>query len=161
MSVEIVERPTLLAAVIQVPRDGAKVREAWKQVEVLLADHPAVADRENGLVFIPEWQWKTGVETLWVGVEIRDAEGLPQGLQTVSLPARTYARIRVRGDKQRMWETYEELSAWFRSGPYERDTEEGSLGFESNPLHPVNPFDIPADEINDFHFDIYAPIKQP
>jgi hypothetical protein len=67
----------------------------------------------------------------------------------------------VLGDAAMMHETYEGLAAWFRGGPYERDVDEGSLGYERNALTPVNPFRIPANVIDTFDFEIYAPIKGP
>ncbi|MBB6671055.1 GyrI-like domain-containing protein [Cohnella nanjingensis] len=158
MEITIVERPALQAVVLKIPRDGSEVRRAWKIVHAAMADHPALANREYGLVFIPEWQWETEVTTLWVGVEVRSLEGLPGGFETISIPARKYAKVTVVGNRQRMDETYGSLFEWFDRGEYERDVSEGSLGFEENRLHPVNPFDIPADEIAFFDYDIYAPI---
>ncbi|TJY42728.1 hypothetical protein E5161_07755 [Cohnella pontilimi] len=159
MQVTIVERPEMKAAVIRIPRDGHKVREAWKEVTAKMEGHPAVADRHHGLVFIPEWQWETEVIMLWVGVEVTGFDSLPPGLEQITIPPRKFAKIAVKGDRDRMWETYSFLSEWFRTGPYERDMSEGSLGYEMNPLQPVNPFEIPADKIDFFEYDIYAPIK--
>jgi hypothetical protein len=51
------------------------------------------------------------------------------------------------------------LFGWFEQGPYERDVRDGSFGYEMNRLQPVNPFEIPADDIDYFDDDIYAPIK--
>ncbi|MCC3376595.1 GyrI-like domain-containing protein [Cohnella sp. REN36] len=158
MNITIVERPALLAVVLKIPRDGGEVRRAWQAVNAAMEGHPARANGEFGLVFIPEWQWKSEVTTLWVGVEVSSLEGLPEGFETISIPARQYAKTTVRGDRERMNETYGALFEWFAQGEYERDMAEGSLGFEENRLSPVNPFDIPADEIDEFDFDIYAPI---
>ncbi len=159
IDVEIVSRPPLLAAAIRVPRDGARVREAWSKLESLLEDHPAVLERDFGYVFVPEWQWATEVTMLWVGVSVNGFEGLPAGLETLTIPARQFARTRVIGDAAMMRQTYDGLAEWFRSGPYERDVDEGVLGFERNALTPVNPFHIPANVIDTFDFEIYAPIK--
>jgi predicted transcriptional regulator YdeE len=160
MNIEIVERPEMKAAVLQIPRDGNRVREAKKKVATLLDGHPAVADRENYYVFIPEWQWTTEVTTLWVGVKVDTFDGLPGGLEQITIPAKKFAKITVNGDRTRMDETYGYLADWFRTGPYERDMSEGSLGYEMNRLRPVDPFEIPADKITYFEFDIYAPIKE-
>ncbi|HZG58744.1 GyrI-like domain-containing protein [Paenibacillus sp.] len=160
MKVEITARPELKAAVLEVPRDGSRVREDWKTVAALLEGHPAVADREHGYVFIPEWQWSTEVTTLWVGMAVRTFEGLPEGVQRVTIPAKRFAKTTVRGDRGQMNAAYGTLSDWFRSGPYERDVSMGSLGYEANRLAPVNPFDVPADVIDFFDYDIYAPIAE-
>ncbi|MCI3921259.1 VOC family protein [Paenibacillus sp. TRM 82003] len=158
MKVDIVERPELKAAVLEIPRNGSRVREAWKEVAALLEGHPAVADREHGYVFIPEWQWATEVTTLWVGMAVHKFEGLPEGLQRVTIPAKRFAKTTVQGDRSHMTDIYGKLFEWFRDGPYERDVALGSLGYEANRLFPTNPFDIPADEIDAFDYDIYAPI---
>ncbi|TLS50895.1 hypothetical protein FE782_17760 [Paenibacillus antri] len=159
MNVEIVTRPELKAAAIRVPRDGTRVRQAWKELETLLSGHPALTDRANGYVFIPEWQWATEVTTLWVGVAVASFDGLPSGLETLTIPEKTFARVRVQGDAAMMHATYAALGEWFRTGPYERDVEEGSFGYERNRLEPVNPFHIPANVIDTFDYDIYAPMK--
>lgn len=62
MNVEIEEIPEMKAAVLRVPRDGKRVREAWARVTAWLDGHPAVAEREHG-VFIPEWQCATEMTT--------------------------------------------------------------------------------------------------
>lgn len=160
MKVEIVERPEMRAAVLQIPRDGNRVRQAWKEVAGLLDDHPVVADRQNGFVFIPEWQWATEVTTLWVGMEVSSFESLPDGLGRVTIPQKRFAKISVKGNRDVMNATYGFLFDWFHTGPYERDVTEGSLGYERNSLHPINPFEIAADEIDYFDFDIFAPIKE-
>ncbi|WP_339324624.1 hypothetical protein [Paenibacillus sp. FSL W8-0194] len=74
------------------------------------------------------------------------------------MPAKRFAKMTVQGNRTRMEEAYDALFKWFAEGAYVRDTRDGSFGFEMNRLHPLNPFDIPADEIDDFDFDIFAPI---
>ncbi|MFX3633162.1 MAG: GyrI-like domain-containing protein [Candidatus Pristimantibacillus sp.] len=160
MNIDIVERPELKAAVLCIARDGSQVRKAWKEVQSLLGDHPNVVDKANGYVFIPEWQWATGVTTLWVGVAVSSFESLPDGLEKLTIPAKKFVQVRVKGDRSCMEKTYSDLFEWFRTGPYERDMSEGSYGYERNGLHPINPFEIPADEIDYFDFDIFAPIKE-
>lgn len=158
MNVEIVERPELKAAVLRIPRDGSQVREAWAKVAAWLDGHPVVADKEHGFVFIPEWQWAAEVTELWVGMLVDSFDGLPEELETLTLPAKRFAKLTVRGDRKQMEETYGHLFGWFEQGPFQRDMEEGSFGYEMNRLHPINPFEIPADEIDFFDYDIFAPI---
>lgn len=159
MNVEIVERSEMKAAVLRIPRDGNRVRQAWEEVAGLLDGHPAVADMENGFVFIPEWQWASEVTTLWVGMKVKTFESLPDGLEMLTIPAKKFAKITVKGNRTRMDETYSFLFEWFRTGTYERDISEASFGYEMNRLYPVNPFEISADEIDFFDYDIYAPIR--
>ncbi|WMT43326.1 GyrI-like domain-containing protein [Paenibacillus sp. D2_2] len=160
MTVEIVERPELKAAVLRIPRDGRLVRETWSKVAAWLDGHPAVADKEHGYVFIPEWQWATEVTTLWVGMVVNNFDGLPAELEAITISAKRFAKLTVQGDRSQMEAAYAYLFKWFGEGPYERDTREGAFGFEMNRLLPVNPFHIPAEEIDSFDFDIYAPIKE-
>jgi predicted transcriptional regulator YdeE len=160
MRVTIVEKPALKAVVIRTIRNGSSVRDAWQNVQQLMKDNPSVSNKEYGLVLIPEWQWPTEVTTLWTGVEVRDFDQLPIGVETITIPARRFARITVKGDRAHMDETYAYLWDWFKSEGYERDLNEGSYGYEANRLKPVNPFLVPADEIDWFDYDIYAPIKE-
>lgn len=160
MRVTIVEKPLLKAVVIRTIRNGSKVREAWLNVQELMKDNLSVSNEEYGLVLIPEWQWPTEVTTLWTGVEVRDYDQLPEGVETITIPARRFARITVKGDRAHLEETYAYLWEWFKTEGYERDMNEGSYGYEANRLKPINPFLIPADEIDWFDFDIYAPIKE-
>ncbi|NBD23791.1 GyrI-like domain-containing protein [Paenibacillus glycinis] len=110
-------------------------------------------------MFIPEWQWATGVRELWTGVEVDGFEGLPDGVETIAIPGRKFAKLTVRGDGSRMNEAYAFLEQWFEREGIERDVTEGAFGFEANRLKPVNPFDIPRSDIDYFDYDIYAPIK--
>ncbi|WP_435925589.1 effector binding domain-containing protein [Paenibacillus sp. DYY-L-2] len=159
MNVEIVERPEIKAAVLRIPRDGSLVREAWAKVAERLDGHPAVADKEHGYVFIPEWQWATEVTELWVGMLVEQFEGLPEELETLTIPAKKFAKLTVRGERKHMEDAYGYLFGWFEQGPFQRDVGHGSFGFEMNRLAPVNPFEIPADKIDFFDYDIFAPLE--
>ncbi|QHW31042.1 hypothetical protein GZH47_09355 [Paenibacillus rhizovicinus] len=159
MRVRIVDMPEMKAAVIRSEMNGKSTRDAWHRNRELLEGHSAVKNKDYGLVFIPEWQWATGVRELWTGVEVSGFEGLPADLETITIPARTYAKLTVRGDIGGLDEAYGFLSQWFEREGIERDVSEGSFGFEANRLKPVNPFDIPRSEIKFVDYDIYAPIK--
>ncbi|WP_373230754.1 GyrI-like domain-containing protein [Cohnella sp.] len=160
MQVSIVEKKQLKAVVIRTIRNGSEVRNAWQRVQELMKYHPSVCNDEYGLVLIPEWQWPTEVTTLWTGIEVSDFDRIPEELEKITIPARRFARITVKGDRAHLEETYAYLWEWFKSEGYERDLNEGSYGYEANRLKPVNPFLVPADEIDWFDFDIYAPIKE-
>jgi predicted transcriptional regulator YdeE len=157
--ITIVERPIMLAIVLRTIRDGRDVRQAWKEIEQVMEGHPDRVDTTSGLVFIPEWQWPTTVETLWVGVEMCSLNHVPEGFETLIIPARKFAKTTVYGNREGMNLTYDALWAWFKSQGCERDMTEGSYGYELNRLIPINPFHVPSDLINHFDFDIYAPIK--
>lgn len=160
MKVAIVTKPELNALVLKSEQSGLDVRAAWKKVMQLVQERKTDWNRNLGYVFIPEWQWPTGVMELWVGVEVESF--LPENnedFELFTLPGRRYASIRVQGDREQMHKTYQYLNEWFQDSGYERDMTHGSFGFEANRLNPVNPFDIPADQIDFFDFEIYAPIK--
>ncbi|MEF3311378.1 GyrI-like domain-containing protein [Paenibacillus sp. GYB004] len=155
----VVERPEMKAIVLRTIANQRDVRQAWKAVEAAMKGHADRLHTDEGLVFIPEWQWATKVETLWVGVEAGSLDRIPEGFETITIPAKPYAKTTVRGDRSQMDQTYDSLWKWFKNGDFERDMTEGSYGYEMNRLTPVNPFHIPADVIDYFDFDIYAPIK--
>ncbi|MDF2646049.1 MAG: AraC family transcriptional regulator [Paenibacillus sp.] len=155
----VVERPEMKAIVMRTIASQRDVRQAWKEIENAMADHSGRLNTDEGLVFIPEWQWSTRVETLWVGVAASSLDHVPDGFETITIPAKKYAKTTVRGDRSQMDRTYDSLWKWFESGGLERDIRKGSYGYEMNRLTPINPFHIPADVIDYFDFDIYAPIK--
>ncbi|WP_282941076.1 GyrI-like domain-containing protein [Paenibacillus sp. RC67] len=159
MNVSIVERPELRAAVLKVECDGSQVRQAWRQLEGLMEGKSARLNEDYGHVFIPEWQWPTGVKTLWVGVEVPSYDDMPEELERLIIPARTFATLTIKGDRKQMDAAYRFLNEWFQTEKYERDMSDGAFGFEANRLKPINPFHIAADVIDFFDFDIYAPIK--
>lgn len=161
MNVTIVTKPELKAIVLKSDQSGPDVRGAWKKVLQHIQERAIDWNRDLGYVFIPEWQWPTGVMELWVGVEVESFQQEHNGdFELFSLPGRRYASIRVQGDRDQMHKTYQYLNEWFQESGYERDMTHGSFGFEANLLNPVNPFDIPADQIDYFDFEIYAPIKE-
>lgn len=141
---------------------GKDVRRAWHELFAMMNPEPGLwNDREAGYVLCP--QWNTGrcdnrLE-LWVGVPISSAERIPAGARLLHMPARTYATVVCRGDRDHMNRAYGYIQEWMRAEGHEADDAEGVFGMEPNRLSPVNPFDIPADEIERFDFDIMIAIK--
>jgi predicted transcriptional regulator YdeE len=160
VNISIVETAPLHLVVIRTERSGSEVRRAWRLVQELMKGHPAVSNEEYGIVVIPEWQWPTEVTTLWTGIEVASFENLPEGLEIITIPGRRFAKTTVKGNREHMEQAYGSLNEWFKAEGYERDYHEGSYGYEANRIQPVNPFDIPADTIDVFDYDIYAPIKE-
>lgn len=160
MEVTVITRPEMKAIVLKTIRNGNDVRLAWKKGQQMICERNIEwVNRNIGYVFVPEWQWATHVEDLWVGVEVEDFSSNQEGFEQFIIPERKYAAIKVTGDREQMWRTYRFLDEWFKESGYERDYSMGSYSLEANELTPVNPFDIPADQINDFNYTIYAPIK--
>lgn len=160
MNISLVSRPEMLIAALQADSNGHDVRRAWKEVDALLGNHPNRLNPQYGHVLIPEWQWIDGVHSLWVGVEVNGEEGLPAGLELMSIPERYYAKATVQGDRIHMERIHVALHAWLDRNGYRRDDSEGTYRFEANRLVPVNPFELDADQIKMFDFDIYTPIKR-
>ncbi|MEC0245466.1 GyrI-like domain-containing protein [Paenibacillus chitinolyticus] len=140
---------------------GQKVRKAWRTVGSHLAEY-ARGEEEAGYVFIPQWEApSSSVLRLKVGVHLPENREIPDAgdLEVLSVPERTYAVVTCRGGREEMMNLYGRLEEWIGGSGYEPDNEEGVYSFEVNPLKPVNPFDIPADAIDAFHFDIYRAVR--
>lgn len=159
LQVSIVEKQSMKMAVLPSECSGSAVRLAWQGMLELMKGHPSVVNEDYGYVIIPEWQWSTGVSLLWTGLEVSSFDDLPSSLEKITIPGRQYAKITVRGNREQLNQAYAYLNEWFHNEGFERDMDEGSYGYEANRLKPINPFLIPADEIDEFDFDIYAPIK--
>ncbi|MFC0216416.1 GyrI-like domain-containing protein [Paenibacillus chartarius] len=159
IQVNVVDKAEMKALVVKVPQNGHEVRRGWRELQERIARLPGVKPGV-GHVFVPEWQWADGVKELWVGVEVESLDGLqlPDGVEALTLPACSYAVVHVYGNRDTMQRAYGELDAWFGRSGYTRNTGEGSFSYEANSLHPVNPFDISADEIAWFDYHIHAPI---
>ncbi|MDF2835972.1 MAG: AraC family transcriptional regulator, partial [Paenibacillus sp.] len=136
--VERVTLPDLKAAVIASPCNGYGTREAWAALKALAGQDPRFGEAKEGVVLIPEWQWASGVERLWTGVFVDSFEGLPDGIERLTIPSRSYARLRVQGDRTKMEEGYAFLEEWFQVSGLERDQADGTFGFEINPITPIN-----------------------
>ncbi|MBB6732380.1 effector binding domain-containing protein [Cohnella zeiphila] len=156
--VEEVELPEWKAAVIRSECNGYGTREAWAKIREQLSGSPVYENAEEGFVFVPEWQWRTAVRELWTGVKVDSFDGLPDGVERWTVPGGRYARVTVRGGRDRIDAAYGILDDWFAVTGHIRNTEEGSFGFDANRLKPIHPFDVPADEIDWFDYDIYVPI---
>ncbi|WP_342416468.1 GyrI-like domain-containing protein [Paenibacillus sp. FSL R10-2782] len=79
---------------------------------------------------------------------------IPASFEHVEVPEREYAVTRFQGDRERLNTIYDDLFDWLDHNGYERNTAEGVYWIESNRLKPVNPFDIPSEEIQNFDYDI-------
>jgi predicted transcriptional regulator YdeE len=160
MDVAVITKPAMKVIALKTLRNGRDVRSAWKEGQEIIKERNFEwINREIGYVLVPEWQWSTSVEDLWVGVEVEDFISEHEGFDQFKLPERKYAAIKVAGDRGQMEKTYRYLDKWFKENGYERDYSQGVYSIEANKLKPINPFDIPADEINYFDFEIYAPIR--
>jgi predicted transcriptional regulator YdeE len=142
---------------------GKMVRVAWKELQHKLAtDDSCWSEKEIGYVFYSQGDMKKpdGKLELWVGVKVDLFENIPSGVERVVIPTRKYATITCycHGSKQ-MNRTYEYLSDWIKREGLKPDYNKDAFSLEPNRLSSFDPFDMPADEIQDFDFDILYPIR--
>jgi predicted transcriptional regulator YdeE len=97
---------------------------------------------------------------LWVGVKVDLFESIPSGVEKVVIPTRKYAKTTCNcHNSEQMNQTYGYLNDWIKKEGLEPDYDKNAFSLEPNRLSLFNPFDIPADAIQDFDFDILYPIK--
>ena len=168
MEATIVAKDQLLLAAIQATGNIANneleknVRNAWMELQnKLQADSQLLANPKIGYVIYPQWgkDRLSEQQKVWVGQQISSIDGLPEDLKAITIPGRRYAAAVCQGNREHMYRMYGELREWTGEHGVLIDTSEGAWTVEAYKLSPSNPFDIPADEINAFDFDILYAIK--
>lgn len=93
-----------------------------------------------------------GIHTNYVGTQVSDFSDLPAGMVSLTIPARTYATVTVRGGADQIYPTYLSVSQWLRE--HGRRTDPEAFGFEryDNRRQRVTP---PYDR---FDYDIFKPL---
>ncbi|MDQ0494567.1 MULTISPECIES: GyrI-like domain-containing protein [Paenibacillus] len=150
-------RVATLAAQAPFTELGDEVRKQWQQVQRMVPEiHPERLDADIGYVLSPQWTVaeENGNITLKVGVKVSSWHAIPGTLERIEIPEQVYAVTRFQGDRERLSTIYDDLFAWLDRNGYERNTVEGAYWMEMNRLKPVNPFDIPFEEIQRFDYDI-------
>jgi hypothetical protein len=142
--------------------DKSGTRVAWsKLTELVPLDDARLAAGPLAYVFIPQEQWGKEVDTLWVGLAVREFGEVPDGVETLEVSGGLCASARVHGDEAHMWRVYDTMFAWREQSPdYELDTREGVLGMESVPLEPLNALTIPYSAIETFDFIMLYPVHK-
>jgi len=142
--------------------DKSGTRVAWSTLtaQVSLKD-ARLTDGPSAYVFIPQKQWSKQVDTLWVGLAVREFGDVPEGIETLEVGGGLCASARVYGDEAHMWRVYDAMFAWLEQSPdYELDRREGVLGMETVPLEPLNALTIPYTEIEIFDFTMLYPVRK-
>lgn len=142
--------------------DKSGTRVAWSTLtaQVHLKD-ARLTEVPSAYVFIPQEQWSTQVDTLWVGLAVCDFGVVPDGIETLEVQGGLCASARVYGDEAHLWRVYDEMFAWLEQSPdYELDRTEGVLGMETVPLEPLNSLTIPYTEIKTFDFTMLYPVRK-
>lgn len=142
--------------------DKSGTRVAWSTLtaQVPLKD-ARLTDGPSAYVFIPQEQWSRQVDTLWVGLAVREFGDVADGIEALEVRGGLCASARVYGDEANMWRVYDEMFAWLEQSPdYELDRSEGVLGMETVPLEPLNALTIPYTEIETFDFTMLYPVRK-
>lgn len=142
--------------------DKSGTRVAWSKLTAQVPLNDArLANGPLAYVFIPQEQWSNKVDTLWVGLTVREFGEVPEGIETLEVSGGLCVSARVAGDEAHMWRVYDAVFAWLEQSPdYEIDQRSGVLGMETVPLEPVNALTIPYSEIETFHFTMLYPVRK-
>lgn len=164
VTVKLVEMEPFKALAVRtgMTPDKSGTRVAWSKLtaEVPLDDERLKAG-PAAYVFIPQEQWGKEVDTLWVGMAVREFGEVPDGVETLEVRGGLCASARVHGDEAHMWRVYETMFAWLEQSPdYELDKREDVLGMETVPLEPLNALTIPYEAIETFDFTMFYPVRQ-
>lgn len=142
--------------------DKSGTRVAWsKLAELLPLDDERLNSVQSAFVFIPQQQWDKEVDTLWVGLKVKEFGIVPQGVEALEVSGGLCASARVYGDETSMWGVYEKMFSWLEQSPdYELDKRDGVLGMETVPLKPINALTIPYSDIKTFDFTMIYPVRK-
>jgi len=142
--------------------DKSGTRVAWsKLTEQVPLDDARLAEGPSAYVFIPQEQWSKQVDTLWVGLAVREFGNVPEGVETLEVSGGLCASARVYGNEAHMWRVYDAIFAWLEQSPdYELDRREGVFGMETVPFEPLNALTVPYSEIETFHFVMLYPVRK-
>ncbi|WP_207910999.1 GyrI-like domain-containing protein [Paenibacillus albiflavus] len=164
VAIELVELAPfkVLAVRTGMTPDRSGTRVAWSTlIEKISLKDARLTDGPSAYVFIPQDQWSKQVDTLWVGLAVREFGDVPDGIETLEVRGGLCASARVYGDEAHMWQVYDAMFAWAeQSSDYELDRSEGVLGMETVPLEPLNALTIPYTDIKTFNFTMLYPVRQ-
>ncbi|SDD18455.1 GyrI-like small molecule binding domain-containing protein [Paenibacillus sp. UNCCL117] len=165
VAIELVELAPfkVLAVRTEMTPDKNGTRVAWSTLTAQISpkEDSRLTDEPSAYVFIPQEQWSKQVDTLWVGLAVREFGEVPDGVETLEVRGGLYASARVYGNEAHMWRVYEAMFAWLEQSPdYELDRSEGVLGMETVPLEPLNSLTIPYTEIETFDFTMLYPVRK-
>lgn len=164
IEVELVELAPFKALAVRtgMTPDKSGTRVAWsKLTEHVPLDDARLAAGPSAYVFIPQQQWSKEVDTLWVGLTVREFGKVPDGVETLEINGGLCASARVHGDEAHMWRVYETMFSWLeQSQEYELDKRDGVLGMETVPFEPFNALTIPYAAIEIFNFTILYPVRR-
>ncbi|MEN2767902.1 GyrI-like domain-containing protein [Ornithinibacillus xuwenensis] len=143
---------------------GKEVRKGWRRLQDVIAPDRSILVEENeGIVFYNQADMvqPDGSIELWVGVKVNTITTIPAEFQLVTIPERKYAKIECRCfSREQMDLRYNYLSQWMNEEGYQLDDGPNAFSLEPNRLDKFNTFEVPADQIQAFDFDILYPVKE-
>ncbi|WP_419873459.1 GyrI-like domain-containing protein [Candidatus Pristimantibacillus sp. PTI5] len=164
ITVDLVEVSSFKALAVRtgMTPDKSGTRVAWsKLAEHVPLDDARLAGKPAAYVFIPQQQWNKEVDTLWIGLEVREFGAVPDGIEKLAINGGICASARVLGDEAHMWRVYETMFSWLeQSKDYELDQRDGIFGMETVPLEPLNALTIPYKDIEIFNFTMLYPVRR-
>ncbi|MFK7693121.1 GyrI-like domain-containing protein [Paenibacillus sp. HJGM_3] len=142
--------------------DKSGTRVAWsKLTDQVPLDDARLTDGPSAYVFIPQEQWSKKVDTLWVGLAVREFRDVPDGIETLEVNGGLCVSASVYGNEAHMWRVYDAIFTWLEQSPdYEIDRREGVLGMETVPFEPFNALTIPNTKIETFNFTMLYPVRK-
>lgn len=164
VTVELIEVAPFKALAVRtgMTPDKSGTRLAWAALTAQLPpDDARLTDDPSAFVFIPQEQWGQEVDTLWVGLAVREFGDVPEGIEALEISGGLCACAQVNGDEAHMWSVYDAMFAWLEASPdYELDRREGVLGMETVPFEPINALTVPYAELTTFHFTMRYPVRK-
>ncbi|MDQ8733574.1 hypothetical protein [Paenibacillus sp. LHD-38] len=90
--------------------DKSGTRFAWSMLTKHVSlDDARLAAGPKAYVFIPQKQWNKEVDTLWVGLEVREFGSVPEVVEKLEVSGGLCASARVLGNEAHMWRVYETM----------------------------------------------------
>jgi hypothetical protein len=164
IAIELVEVAPFKALAVraEMTADKSGTRVAWSKLTAQVPlDDSRLMDGPFAYVFIPQEQWRSKVEQLWVGLAVHQFGEAPEGIETLEVSGGLCVSARVDGNEAHMWRVYEAVFAWIeQSAEYEMDCREGVLGMETVPLQPTNALAVPYADIETFNFTMLYPVRK-
>ncbi|GAA0374585.1 GyrI-like domain-containing protein [Bacillus horti] len=140
---------------------GKDIRRAWQELKNKLVNDSLAIDAEVGYVLYDQghMQQPDGSLDAWVGVKVDSFDNAPAGVEQMVLPTRKYAKTSCQcKGREKMGERYQFLGKWIEQEGHQVDYNLGAFTLEPNYLNSINTFEIPADEVHEYDFDILYPI---
>ncbi|GLI08235.1 hypothetical protein YDYSG_42650 [Paenibacillus tyrfis] len=136
---------------------GKEVRKSWRQVDSLIPKgHPMRLQGDVAYTFSPQRILGSDISSfeIKIGVQVESHATLAQPMELFQVPEREYVTTHFRGGWKELNTVYFDLINWIKENGYELDQSDDVYWIETYPLNPVNPFEIPHDQIETFDYEI-------